>query len=173
MDNDQSLYAKDSITRLIELFQAQFGDYFNSYWEDMPLTPPLAAEYPALMVQKLEGTAVIGPTQTDDVTESILITVLKATLDAVGSTNVRTTTQRELQLLVEGQDPTTLDYRTDSILYVLRHYLTLTNSGQTWLIDSDVKVHYGIEKPSNLETNAAYADITMTTQRRIIVQNRQ
>jgi hypothetical protein len=173
MDDNQTLYAKDSVTRLIELFQAQFGDYFNSYWEDMPLTPPNSNEYPALMVQKMEGTAVIGPTSTDDVTESILITILKATVDAVGSSNVRTTTQRELQLLVEGQDPVTLDYKTDSVLYVLRHFLTLTNNGQTWLIDSDVKIHYGIEKPSNLESNAAYCDITMTTQRRVIVQGRQ
>jgi hypothetical protein len=118
MDLDSSQYAKDSVSHLIELFQNQFGDQFNSYWEDMPLTPPNSNEYPALMVQKLESTAVIGPTQTDDVTESILITVFKATLDAVGSTNVRTTTQRELQMMVEGQDPVTFDFRSDSILYI-------------------------------------------------------
>ncbi|HVB24125.1 MAG TPA: hypothetical protein VNG51_19460 [Ktedonobacteraceae bacterium] len=156
------------MTHLIELFQAQFGDYFNSYWEDMPLIPPTKEEYPALMVQKLEGTAVIGPTSTDEVTESILITIFKNTSDAVGSGNVKTTTQRELQLLVEGQDPVTLDYKPDTILYVLRTYLTL----QQWLIDSDVKFHYGIEKPGNAETNIAYADVTMSTQRRVIVSGR-
>jgi len=166
VDPNQQLYAKDTVTRLIELFQTQFGDYFNSYWEDMPLEPPTALEYPALMVQKIEGGAVIGPTSTDEVTETIMIYVFKNTADVVGSTNVKTTTQRELQLLVEGQDPTTLHYRTDSILYVLRTYLTLDQ----WLIDSDVRVHYGIEKPSNAESNVAFADITMTTQRRVIEQ---
>lgn len=169
MDPQQAEYAKDSITRLIELFQAQFGDYFNSYWEDMPLMPPVKEEYPALMIQKLAGTAVLGPTSTDEVTEQIQIVVMKNTADAVGSTNVKTTTQREVQLLVEGQDPSTLDYYKDTILYVVRTYLTLTE----WLIDSDVKIRYGLERPSNMETNIAYAEVTLSTQRMVIVTGRQ
>ena len=168
MDVDHTLYAEDSVTRLRQLFEAQFGDTYT-YFEDMPLTPPTDAEYPCIMIQKLEGSAVIGPTSTDDLAETIQIVVMKNTADAVGSTNVRTTTQRELQMMVEGQDPTTKDYKSDSVLYVLRHYLTL----EDWLIDSDCTIRYGLERPSNMETNVAYAEVTLKTQRRNVVANRQ
>ena len=171
MDDSQALYAKDSVTRLIELLQGQFGSQFNSYWEDMPLAPPTKEEYPALIVQKLDGTVSLGPTQTDELTEIISITLFKAIADAVGSANVKTTAQRELQLMVEGQDPTTLQYKPDTILSVIRTNLTLRAGGVPYIINDDVKLHYGIEPSS--QGNIAFATVMLSTWRRVIVPWRQ
>ena len=168
MDTDQSLYAKDTVTLLIELFQGIFGDTFKSYWEGTPTTVPNATDFPLVIIQQKKTKAVIGPTSTDEVPETITISVWLNEADDLGSENVRTTTMRKLQFMVQGQDPVTKDYRNDTFLYALRHYLTTLNTGSQWLIDSDVEVQYDQGRHKDLPT-IAMADIILTTQRRVIV----
>ena len=116
--------------------------------------------------------AVIGPTSTDEVPETIAITIMLNMADDVGSANVRTTTMRHLQNLIEGQDPATNQYKADTFLFVLRTYLTLLqSSGQVWLLDSDVAIKYDTIPRKDMPT-ITMADIILTTQRRIVVSNR-
>lgn len=171
MDDSNQLYAKDTITRLVELFQANFGDSYT-YFEASPNVPPVKEDYPIIIFDKMHTKATIGPTSTDDVPEVIMITVgINKAVDA-GSQNVRTTTKRHLEHIVEGQDPVTNDYRSDTILYILRTYLTLLQqNGSIWLIDSDVDIKYD-QLPQKDAPTIAYADITLSTQRRVIVPGR-
>lgn len=168
MDDSQQLYAEDSVSRLIKLFQSQFGTYFTTYYEATPSKIPPKDCYPLIIVQKMKSTAKIGPTSTDDVMEGIAISVWLNMADDAGSANVRTTTMRKLQNKIEGLDPVTFDYKADTVLYALRHFLTLTE----WLIDSDVSVDYRQHQSKQMPTISA-CDIVVNTQRRVIVNNRQ
>jgi len=173
MEDSQSEYAKDTVVGLIELFQTNFGDVFKSYWEATPTSQPPDVDFPLVIVQKMSGKATLGPTSTDDDTETIVITVMLNMADDIGSANVRTTTMRHLQNLIEGQDPSTNQYKTGTFFYILRTYLTLLqSSGNIWLIDSDISVKYD-QVPRKDMPAISIADITMTTQRRVIVSNRQ
>lgn len=167
MDQSQALYAPDTTTHLIKLFQATFDDYFKTYWEAWPSNIPPTADFPLVIIQKQAGKAVIGPTSTDEITETFIVTIMLNKADDAGSSNVRTTTMRKLQNLIEGQDPTSLQYKPDTFLYVLRSYLTQ----QTWLLDSDVSIKYNQVPLQDLPTMAV-ADISVTTQRRVIVPSR-
>lgn len=172
MDDQQALYAPDTTIRLIEQFKTAFGDYFKTYFEATPTTPPSDADYPVLIVQKLRNQAVVGPTSTDNLTERIAITVAINQADDVGSANIRTTTMRKLEHLVEGLDPSTNQYKTDTVLYVIRTHLTLLQStGQIWLLDSNAEITYNQRRSADQPT-ICIADIVMTTQRRVIVSGR-
>jgi hypothetical protein len=168
MDTDQSLYAKDTTQLLIELFNSVFGNYFKSYWEATPTVVPPETDFPLVIVQKLRGKVTIGPTSTDEVPETFTISIWLNMADDVGSANIRTTTMRKLQYLVEGQDATTFDWRNDTFMHALRHYLSTLNSGGQWLIDSDCEISYAQAHRPDLPT-ITMADITLTTQRRVVV----
>jgi len=171
MDNHQ-LYAKDTVQRLYELLQGQFGDVYTVY-PAFPLTPPVKEEMPCLIIDRKTDGAVLGPTQTDEVTEVIDISVLRSLADSVGGENPRTDAKRELEMFVQGQDPTSLDYKADTLYYMLRHYLTLLqSSGAIWLIDSSVQTSYDVGRLQDDITNVAYALTRLSTQRRVVVQGR-
>lgn len=166
MDDSQDLYAPDSTTRLIEQLKPAFGKF--TFYEAWPNVWPPDDAWPVMIVQLLNSRPTIGPTETDEVPETIEITVMLNQADAAGSTNVRTTTRRHLQNIIQGQDPSAInEYRPDTVMYALRKYLTLEN----WLINSDVNIKYDIVPPPELPAMVA-ATITLTTWRRVIVQDR-
>jgi len=172
MDDQQNLYAQDTVTRLVNLYEATFGTTFHRYFDAFPLTPPGKDDYPLVAVQQIHTKAIIGPTSTDDVPETIVTEVMINAADDAGSQNVRTATMRHLQNLVQGQDPVTFDYLPNTFLYCLRTHLTLLqSSGSIWLIDSDVDIKYDITQPKDMPL-IALAEITLTTQRRVIVPGR-
>lgn len=172
MDQNQQLYAKDTTTRLIELFQETFGDYFKSYWEATPTSIPPISDFPLVIVQKLKGKSMIGATSTDNLTETMSIAVMLNRADDVGSSNIRTTTMRKLENLVEGLDPVTYDYLPATFLYAVRKHLTMIgNDGMSYIIDSDVTYDYKQVPQKELPT-MCIADLTMTTVRRVIVPGR-
>lgn len=167
MDDDSALYAQDSITRLLALLRAQFGDDYT-YYEATPATPPAASEYPVMMVQKMSGTAAVGPTSTDEVTEEITLTIMLNKADDIGSANEKTTTLRHLQNIIEGQDPVTKYYRADTVLSVMRTFLTM----EEWLINSSVNIGYGQIVNRNAPT-VAVGNVKCQMWRRVIVPSRQ
>jgi hypothetical protein len=166
MDDSQTLYAEDTVSRLVGLLKAAFGDSYT-YYDAWPTAMP--PTFPVMIVQLIHTKMTVGPTSTDEVPETVEITVMFNQADAAGSTNVRTTTRRHLQNVIQGQDPTnTNQYKPDTVAYVLRTYLTMTE----WLINSDVDIKYDITPPPELPTMAA-ATVTLTTWRRTVVQGRQ
>lgn len=170
---DMSQYAPDTVQRLYELLNQQFGDTYTIF-PAMPLSPPLKTEMPCIIIDRKTDGAQLGPTQTDEIVEVIEVTVLKTLADIVGSPDPRTDGKREMEMLVQGQDPTTLDWRTDTIYFVLRTYLTLLqSSGSIWLIDSAIQTRYDVGNLTDGVTEAIMAQITVNTQRRVIVPGRQ
>lgn len=167
---DMSQYAPDTVQRLYELLSQQFGDTYHIF-PAFPLTPPIKTEMPCIIIDRKTDGAVIGPTQTDEITEVIDIIVLKSLADIVGSNDPRTDGKRQMEMMVQGQDPVTFDYKQDTIYNVLRHHLTLLQStGQIWLIDSDVQTAYDVGKLNDSMTDVVMAHIRYTTQRRVITQ---
>lgn len=170
---DMSQYAPDTVQRLVELMSAQFGDMYHIF-SAFPLTPPLKTEMPCIIIDRKTDGAVIGPTQTDDIVEVIDVIVLKSLADIVGSSDSRVDGKRQMEMLVQGQDPTTFDYKADTLYYVLRHFLTLLQSnGSIWIIDSNVQTTYDVGKLQDGVTDAVIAQIRVSTQRRVLVSNRQ
>ena len=170
---DMSQYAPDTVQRLYELMSQQFGDMYTIF-PAFPLSPPLKTEMPCIIIDRKTDGATLGPTQTDEIVEVIDVIVLKSLADIVGSADPRTDGKRQMEMLVQGQDPTTLDYRADTLYYVLRHYLTLLQSnGTSYLIDSNVQTSYDVGRLQDGVTDAVIAQIRVSTQRRIIVQARQ
>lgn len=173
MDDTQQLYAPDTVQRLYELLKQQFGDTYTVF-PAFPLTPVTKDEMPCIIVDRKTDGAVVGPTSTDEITEVIDITFMRSLADSVGGANPRTDAKRELEMLIQGQDPTTLDYRQGTLYYALRHYLTLLqSSGAIWLLDSNVQTSYDVGTLQDNTTNVAGALTKLLTQRRVVVQNRQ
>lgn len=166
MDDNQADYAPDTTTHLIQLLKENLAYTFNTYFEATPLTPPPAPDFPVCIVQKMTGQAVIGPTQTDEVHETYQLTFILNIADDVGSANIRTTTMRHLQNIIEGQDPVNVnEYKQGTVYYVLRTFLTMG----TWIINSDVTTKYDIiPKPG--EPTLCVADVNMQLWRRVFVQ---
>lgn len=170
---DMSQYAPDTVQRLYELMSQQFGDMYHLF-AAFPLTPPIKTEMPCIIIDRKTDGATIGPTSTDEVVEVIDVIVLKSLADIVGSSDPRVDGKRQMEMLVQGQDPTTLDYKADTLYYVLRHYLTLLqSSGSIWLIDSNVQTAYDVGRLQDGITDVVMAQIRLSTQRRVIVQGRQ
>lgn len=169
MDESQNLYAKDTTTRIIETFQQYLTAVkVNTYFEATPTTPPSAVDYPICIVQELATPIILGPTQADEVHETVMITLVLNLADDVGSANVRTTTMRKLKNIIAGQDPETNDWKEGTVAFVLRTYLTM----QEWLINSDVSIRYDII-PKKDEPTLCVADVTLQTWYRVMVANRQ
>ena len=168
MDDDQSLYAADTTTRIIEMLQANLAYTFNTYFEATPTTPPPATDFPICIVQELVSPVVLGPTQADEVHETLQLTFILNRADDIGSANIRTTTMRHLKNVIAGMDPTTNTYKEGTVLYVLRKFLTLDQ----WLINNNVTVKYDIVPQTN-EPSLCVADVTLETWRRVMVAGRQ
>lgn len=170
---DMSQYAQDTVQRLYELLSAQFGDAYHLF-PAFPLSPPLKTEMPCIIVDRKTDGATLGPTQTDEIVEVIDIIVLKSLADIVGSPDPRVDGKRQMEMLVQGQDPVTLDYKTDTLYYVLRHYLTLLqSSGSIWLLDSNIQTTYDVGRLQDGVTDVVMAQIRMSTQRRVLVESRE
>lgn len=167
---DMSQYAPDTVQRLYELFKGQFGDTFTIF-PAFPLSPPLKTEMPCIIIDRKTDGAVVGPTSTDEVTEVIDITVIKTLADIVGSEDPRVDGKRQVEMFVQGQDPTTLDYKADTLYAALRKHLTLLQStGAIWLIDSEVQTAYDVGKLQDGITDAIIAQVRYSTQRRVVTQ---
>lgn len=168
----QQLFAKDTTQRLYELLNQQFGDTYTIF-NGMPLTPPVKTEMPCIVIDRKNASAVLGPTETDEVNEMTEIWVMLSLADEVGSPDDnRTHTKRKLELFVQGQDPTTKQYRTDTLYYVMRTYLTL-QVPDFYIINSNIQTVYDTGILQDGITNVAASTTTMTTWHRVIVPNRQ
>lgn len=166
MDDNSAEFAPDTTTRLIGLLKPQFSDF--TFYESWPNVWPPADSWPVMIVQLLHAKPTIGPTETDEVPETVELTIMLNQADAASSNNVRTTTRRHLQNIIQGQDPVLINaYKSDTVMAVLRTFLTMDD----WLINSDVDIKYDIVPPPELPAMVA-ATVTLTTWRRVIVQGR-
>lgn len=165
MDNQDSAFAQDSVSRIIESLSQVFGNY--TFYDAWPNVWPPKDAWPLMVVQLLNAKPVVGPTQTDEFPEVVEVTIMINQADAAGSAKVRTTRRREIQRIVQGQDPETLQYKDGTVMKVLRTLLTLDQ----YIINSDCSIKYDIDPPKDLPTMVA-AVITLSMWRRVYVPGR-
>lgn len=169
---DTTQYYKDPPKLIYELMQDTLGDRFTYF-----LGSPLAlsqAVYPCVVIQPTDSSNSVTEAYTgqDYVTEKINIHIMFLdSMQAVASGNIDTV-MRALYNIVQGRDPATGFYMTDTVLYALRTNLEIDNptTKQPTVIDHDISVNYDVS-PSG-EKAIVEAIITVNTIERVNVPNR-
>lgn len=161
--DDTTTYYKDIPKQIYELLADNMGDMYQ-YFLGSPLSLSRDA-YPCVAVQSVGSstTAKGAPTGFDDITENINIYVMKLDQDSTASTGTTDTIMRNLYNSIEGRDPATGQYMTDTVQYILR---TNINIGAT-TIDHDISVNYDVAREN--DKNVAIAIVTVSATARVPV----
>lgn len=165
MDNSNTY--RDTVSRIVELLQQTFGEYFKVYYKGLPSQTPPEAAYPCVIVYKQQGNFEQGATMTDDVNETIMIHLMSNRLDGVGSDGTVDTVMRQLEDMVEGRDYGTAEFKQGTLMHALRYNLTLDAS----VIDSTAAVSYETT-PRRDMAFIAEADVQLKLTLRVTVLNR-
>ena len=162
---------KDPPALILDLMRATFGDRFNAYFLGSPTMIP-EATYPCCIVQfQTSNNTVTGaPTGHDSVSELITIHFLENSKDNENATDSEDTSIRKIYDYVQGRDPSTGWYRSDTALYALRTNLDLTTraTGYRNVIDHDIDTNYNVTPRQSMPT-IIEAVITVVTRERIPV----
>lgn len=123
--DDEQVY-KDGPQRIRELLMETFGDYFRKYYLGEPEEIG-HDDLPCVMINEKLGTIESGAVGTDNVQETIQITMALNKMDDLGSElqDETNTTERRLQQLIKAQDPATGRYRENTLAYALRRHITM------------------------------------------------
>jgi hypothetical protein len=152
--------------RIINIIRDQFGSVFKAYFLGEPEMIPEAA-LPCVVVQKISGDVQVGATMTDIHTDQVVVHILVNGKDGFGTPDNEDNISHELEVLVEGLDETTGTYIPTSLMYAIRHNLTLDST----VIDHVEKINYGatprVDQPTIRE-----AVITVTAETHVLVPNR-
>lgn len=169
--NTQPLYP-DAAQRIMTLAQKTFGGLFHLYSLGLPDNLALANDaFPVLIVDKVAGEYAVGPTQTDDISETVYVHVLVDTKIGLGSPDSDDTVKRQLQTLIEGRDPVTGYLLPTSLMYALRTHLTLQSASNPGLHTINNKIHIiydAPKRPDMPETREAIIEIEITERQLII-----
>ena len=153
------IYYEDSIAHILEILKLNFGTDIKSYYEGDPLIIG-ESNLPAITVTKATGSVGLGPTQYDEMTENIVVTIIMNKRDDYGASDNVDLTERKLRKMMEGIDPTTGLYLEQTVMGCLRTNITLQ---QTSLEHSE-QIKYGIVQRSAKEdfwTSEAKLQITL------------
>lgn len=178
MDPNQNQYASDMVVQLLALCRKTFGSFFSTYRQGLPSTPLTDVDYPACIVQKMDGNYDIGDTTTDDEQENVVIMLFSNKADDIGSANdPGVTTLRKLQNLVEGKIASPgntgwFQYAPNTLLYAIRTNMTLNQT----VIKSAVKTSYDVnprvDENGKPTTGITEAIIMLTAKEIILVPGR-
>lgn len=164
---DTNVYL-DGAQRLRNVIRNQFGSTFKAYFLGSPEAIPEAA-LPCIVFHKIAGQVTTGKaTMSDDMTEQVLIHIILNGKDGFGAPDNDDTVERQLFTLVEGRDPQTGYYLPNTILYAIRHNLTLDSTVLDHAEDMNYSVAERDDQPTIYE-----AIITVSIQERITVLNRR
>jgi hypothetical protein len=175
--DNQFLYP-DASQRIMSLMRSTFGaegDIFASYYLGLPdfFIPPQDA-FPMMIVDKVGGTYKVGPTTADDITEEVYIHILVDIKSGFGKPEPDSTVKRQLQVLVEGRDPSTGYLLPTSVLSALRTNITLNSTAVPGLItiNQNVEVSYDAPPRPNLsETREAVVSVSVI-ERQVVLNRR-
>lgn len=161
----------DAAQRIMALMQTTFGNIFRAYFLSLPddLIIPESA-FPCLIVDKVTGTAKVGPTSADEITEDVYIHIMVDVKTGFGSPDTDDSVKRQLQTLVEGRDPTTGAWLPNTVMYAIRKNLTLNSKTVPNLvtINNNVDISYDAPKRPNMpETREAV--VTVSVEERQII----
>jgi hypothetical protein len=149
---DEQLY-KDGPQRIREVLKETFGDYFVAYFLGEPEELGLH-QLPCIMISEKQGRIDSGAVGTDNVTETIKITLAVNKLDDIGAADDEVElTERKLQKLVKAQDPATGRYLPNTVAYALRRHITMREGVVQSRLETDFDINI---RGDNVYTQEAY-----------------
>jgi len=155
---DAPNYYKDGVARVLELLKNTFGDdpikgYFNGQPNDIP-----ESMLPAIMVSETAGRIDSGATGTDRITETILIVIAMNKKDDLGAPADIDLTEFKLRKLVKGQDPITMEYLPQTVMYAIRKHITMDDA----VLNSSISTDFDVQiRGSDTVTQEAYVEVTL------------
>ena len=165
----QNNYYRDGVARVLDLMKDTFGlngpirGYFNGEPEDIP-----ESLLPAVIVTETEGTIETDATQTDLVTENILIIIAMNRMDDIGGSADTDLTDFRIRKLVKGQDPETGAYLPQTVMYAIRKHITMGNE----IVYNSVRTRFNVTELRGEQTVTQEGYVELTLRRRIIVPQR-
>lgn len=155
---DDNVYFKDGAARILELLKNTFGDQFKAYFDGD--AQPGESYLPCIMVSSQTANISAGATGTDDIDDSILIIVSYNLKDDLGAPPDAQLTEFKLRKVVMAQDPNTLQYLPNTIMYTLRKHYTL-NDGM--IIGNDITIDFAPNVRNKIiPTQEAYVTLNLT-----------
>ncbi len=154
----ENKYYSDGVDRVLTLLKDTFGDQF-SYFNGELLN--VSENYmPCMMVTETASLIDTDATGLDILTETIIIIVVLNKKDDLGGSDDIELTDYRLRKLVQGQDPTTKEYLTDSVLGALRTHFTMSNDTlyQNMQVDFTPNLRGGADA---IATQEGYITITI------------
>lgn len=145
----------------------EFGSTFRAYFIGDPIQIP-EVKLPCMIIEPVDETSALLATGLDDVTQNLRIRVVVNKKDDYqrAVTNEVLWLER-LQLMVSGRDENTNEYLENTVIGVLRKFLTL--GGRFW--SSNLTVRYTQQpRPSQMITEEAV--ISLTLRERLVISDR-
>lgn len=164
---NEEAYYTDAVELIHARLRSLLGEKYTYFVGDDPIAIP-EASLPSVVIEPLTTVVRSSATMTDDYRETILIKVILNKKDDWGAeADSINLTKRQLSRLVQGRDPTTGYYATNSILGSLRTQLTLGD----YALDNDIDIDYNVDlRPDEVITSEAYVTVMLRT--RVLVPNR-
>lgn len=154
-------YYKDGVARILELLKDTFGDQFRAYYNGNPEEIP-ASMLPCVIVSETTGVIESGATGTDDILETVIISLVMNKEDDMGSDPEKDLTEFKLRKLVKGQYPQghakAGQYIENTVMYAIRRYITMQDSVLNSRIETDFDVNV---RGEDVITQEAYVVVTL------------
>lgn len=158
----------DKIKRILEDWDNAnfFQKYFYGY--DTQMEIPLE-EIPAVIINPINTRFAQGPTGADLITERVDILVMINKKDYMDEQDDETISwKKKLELMVQGQDPTTQFWDNTTILGALRNKFTLEN----YIFNQEGSVDYGTTPKGVVDESTGTAWIRLTLMRHVTTPNK-
>lgn len=149
---------KDNVPKiLLDLFEDAFKDTFKLYREGDPGVPSLS-QLPAIFITEPDTNYKTGPTGHDEIVHEILIQVVFNKKDDFGNPD-HASLDHWLDAITQGRDSTTGDFKTKTIMGVLRKNITIGNL----MVDNIGSVKKGVVvRSEEIITAEAQVEVTLT-----------
>jgi hypothetical protein len=173
-DNQYSNAYKTASERILANLHDQFPKFKEFFYGD-PFAIPVS-QLPCIIVDPGKTHNELGPTGMDRVTQTIDIKVVLNKREDFAGDSAVSITKKKLVQYMEARDDTTKQYLPQTVMGVVRTFLTLSESEpQNLMVNSISDIDYGVSNRSSAtyDTLAAEAVCTITTTELVRVDNRQ
>jgi hypothetical protein len=163
----------DAATQILNDLKTAFGTEFKAYFFGDPFAIPISL-LPCIIVDLNEETQALGPTGFDRNSQSISVRVVLNKRDDFGGDTSMSLTKQRLKNYMSARDATTKQYVEQSVLGVIRQYLTLNAE----IENQTGRINYGISDRSLFTTSekqaqlTSEAELTITTSELVQIDNR-
>lgn len=171
--DDKPNVMTDAAENILTDLETAFGSEFQGYFFGDPFAIPISL-LPCMIVDLDEESQALGPTGFDRNTQTISVRIVLNKRDDFGGDTNTSLTKKRLKNYMSARDATTKQYLEQSVLGVVRKYLTLNAE----IENQTGRIRYGVSDRSLFATNekqamlTAEAELTITTSELVQVDNR-